>query len=95
MIQRIYEPQIRAYLGTAPLFYLVVALKFLKSLSCGADGDAVDSDARVSLALRPNAIATLELCGANRKVDVRLTGKGNSNVHGARPVHQIILMIDQ
>ena len=23
-----------------------------------------------------------------RKVDVRLTGKGNSNSHGARPVHQ-------
>jgi len=28
-----------------------------------------------------------------RKVDVRLPGKGNSNSHGARPVHQIITMI--
>jgi len=28
-----------------------------------------------------------------RKVDVRLPGKGNSNSHGARPVHQIISMI--
>ena len=28
-----------------------------------------------------------------RKVDVRLPGKGNSNSHGARPVHQIIKMI--
>jgi len=28
-----------------------------------------------------------------RKVDVRLPGKGNSNSHGARPVHLIILMI--
>jgi len=26
-------------------------------------------------------------------VDVRLPGKGNSNSHGARPVHQIISMI--
>ena len=28
-----------------------------------------------------------------RKVDVRLPGKGNSNTHGARPVHLIITMI--
>jgi len=28
-----------------------------------------------------------------RKVDVRLPGKGNSNSHGARPVHRIITMI--
>ena len=28
-----------------------------------------------------------------RKVDVRLPGKGNSNSHGARPVHLIITMI--
>jgi len=28
-----------------------------------------------------------------RKVDVRLRGKGNSNTHGARPVHLIITMI--
>ena len=28
-----------------------------------------------------------------RKVDVRLPGKGNSNSHDARPVHQIISMI--
>ena len=27
------------------------------------------------------------------KVDVRLPGKGNSNSHGARPVHLIITMI--
>ena len=26
-------------------------------------------------------------------VDIRLPGKGNSNSHGARPVHQIISMI--
>ena len=32
------------------------------------------------------------LTGA-RKVDVRLHGKGNSNSHGARPVHLIIKMI--
>ena len=28
-----------------------------------------------------------------RKVDVRLPGKGNSNSHGARPVHLIITII--
>jgi len=28
-----------------------------------------------------------------RKADVRLLGKGNSNSHGARPVHLIITMI--
>ena len=28
-----------------------------------------------------------------RKVDVRLPGKGNSNSHGARPVHLISTMI--
>ena len=28
-----------------------------------------------------------------RKVDVRLPGKGNSNSHGARPVHLLIPMI--
>ena len=27
-----------------------------------------------------------------RKVDIRLPGKGNSNTHGARPVHLIITM---
>ena len=27
------------------------------------------------------------------KIDVRLPGKGNSNSHGARPVHLIITMI--
>jgi len=29
----------------------------------------------------------------SRKVDIGLPGKGNSNSHGARPVHQIISMI--
>jgi len=31
--------------------------------------------------------------GPPRKADVRLPGKGNSNSHGARPVHLIIMMI--
>ena len=30
----------------------------------------------------------------SRKEDARLHGKGNSNFHGARPVHQIISMIE-
>ena len=29
-----------------------------------------------------------------RKVDIRLPGKRNSNAHGARPVHQIISLIE-
>ena len=28
-----------------------------------------------------------------RKVDVKLPGKGNSNSHGARPVHQIVSLM--
>jgi hypothetical protein len=31
---------------------------------------------------------------ASRKVDTRLPGKGELNSHGARPVHQIISMIE-
>ena len=31
---------------------------------------------------------------STRKVDVRRPGKGNSNFHGARPVHLIITMIE-
>ena len=30
---------------------------------------------------------------SSTKVDVRLPGKGNSNSHGARPVHLIITMV--
>jgi len=33
------------------------------------------------------------MCLARREVDVRLPGKGNSNSHGARPVHVMITMI--
>ena len=32
-------------------------------------------------------------CRGDRKVDIRLPGKGNSNYHGARPVHRIISMV--
>ena len=38
------------------------------------------------------AAEPLGLAG-HRKVDIRLPGRGNSNPHGARPVHQIISMI--
>ena len=34
-----------------------------------------------------------QLHACTRKVDVRLPGKGNSDSHGARPVHLIITMI--
>ena len=36
---------------------------------------------------------TLQCPEGPRKVDVRLPGKGNSDSHGARPVHLIITMI--
>jgi len=35
----------------------------------------------------------IDTCMEIRKVDVRLPAKGNSNSHGARPVHLIITMI--
>ena len=35
----------------------------------------------------------VQVAGCTRKVDVKLPGKGNSNSHGARPVHLIITMI--
>ena len=35
-----------------------------------------------------------EVLGLHRKVDVRLLGKGNSNSHGARQIHLIIIMIN-
>ena len=44
----------------------------------------------IAHSLQPSELALL-LSG--RKVDVRLPGKGNSNCHGARPVHLIITMI--
>ena len=34
-----------------------------------------------------------DIASPARKVDVGLLGKGNSNPHGARPVHLIIAMI--
>ena len=36
-------------------------------------------------------VFTKAICA--RKVDVRLPGEGNSNSHGARPIHLIITMI--
>jgi len=45
------------------------------------------------LAVDPFLKLPLVVLLPNRKVDVRLPGKGNSKSHGARPVHQIITMI--
>ena len=39
------------------------------------------------------APAFWDLGFGTRKVDVRLPGKGNSNSHGVRPIHQIITII--
>jgi len=48
----------------------------------------------VCLKLRPDSGPRhLNVSFVFRKVDVRLPGHGNSNSHGARPVHLIITMI--
>ena len=47
-------------------------------------------DARRKVSATPPKLAAFH---QHRKVDVRLPGKGNSNSHGARPVHLIITMI--
>jgi len=80
---RVYEPQLRARLGTTAHFCRVVVLEL-----------------RTAGAIPPMmgwAAVTGDLsagwCLQAGKVDIRLHGKGNSNSHGARPVHQIISMI--
>jgi hypothetical protein len=49
---------------------------------------------RTCVCLRRTCVSnTGRVCaGLSKKVDVRLPGKGNSNSHGARPVHEIISM---
>ena len=47
----------------------------------------------LNLTSTASPLATGNLLPPARKVDVRLLGKGNSNSHGARPVHLIITMI--
>ena len=47
----------------------------------------------VTTALQVKALiqsVLLEVAPVTRKVDMKLPGKGNSDFHGARPVHQII-----
>ena len=78
---KVYEPYTRALLGAASHFCEVVVLKF----------EAVDRATRPPN-LCPQTPQPQTLTAA-RKVDVRLHGKGNSNSHGARPVHLIITMI--
>jgi len=50
-------------------------------------------DASRPLHLHPRQPHTLDTHSGSRMVDVRLPGKGNSNSHGARPVHLLISMI--
>ena len=42
----------------------------------------------------PSGVGSGEVGEGPRKVDIRLPEKGNSNSHGARPVYQIISMIE-
>ena len=58
----------------------------------GLRAAAYDGDVEEVLKLIA-ARANIEEKDEVRKVDVRLPGKGNSNSHGARPVHLIISMI--
>ena len=48
---------------------------------------------RLESLLSCSLIARQSLAPSTRKVDVRLSGKGNPNSQGARPVHLIITMI--
>jgi len=48
---------------------------------------------KVDLRGQRRAAPRPRVAAPTRKVDVRLPGKGNSNSHGARPVHLIITMI--
>ena len=60
----------------------------------GVDGGGAHLPAlRVHLPRDPTVDEQRALPRPTRKVDVRLPGKGDSNSHGARPVHLIIPMI--
>ena len=53
---------------------------------------------RVRVNIQPRKAGTYGIrlafgMSGTRKVDIKLPGKGNSGSHGARPVHQIILVI--
>jgi len=60
---------------------------------CSGTDQAVLIYCRIKIYYRDNRkVHPLSSRGA-RKADIRLPGKGNSNSHGARPVHQILSMI--
>jgi len=94
----IYEEKIECFGGSAPEGVPVCFLTPLSS-GCGTyktvtarfwpwlEGKSPENVSSCSLLARKRCM------GWARKVDVRLPGKGNSNSHGARPVHLIITMI--
>ena len=59
----------------------------------GASVSLVDSLLRVESPRSGSCSTRLRAVGFSWKVDVRLPGKGDSDSHGARPVHQIISML--
>ena len=77
---RVYEPYIRALLGTASHLCEVVVLKL------GIRANPVDGAQRVA-----DGDGGIRVEGV--PLEAPCFGKGNSNSHGARPVHQIISMI--
>ena len=56
------------------------------SLGCGERGLGFRKIKKLGGSICRNVNIGLSISGF-RKVDIRLPGKGNSNAHGARPVH--------
>jgi len=59
----------------------------------GGDEDEAEGEHEDHAQLVPPLLRLQHVRHLFRKVDVRLPEKGNSNSHGARPVHLIITMI--
>jgi len=74
------------------VYHSTLGLRAIQKKVSGVGGGRtwVSSSSRAA----PTSLPAAPVCGIRvGKVDVRLPGKGNSNSHGARPVHPIITMI--
>jgi len=75
---QMYEPSIRAILGSAAHFCEAIVLK---------------SRTRITKSPVPDKCCVRwHHAGATKKVDIRLPGERNSHSHSARPVYQIVSM---
>ena len=77
------------YSGTDPESYITEYT--LEYENCLGEHENVDVRGQREQPTRQRA-QHRALAGPVRKVAVRLPGKGNSNSHGARPVHLIVLL---